>query len=117
MTEELDDRRQAIANRLRLAREMAGLSQSQVATMLGLNRPSVSEIEAGRRKVAAEELAQLAAIYGVDANWLSDAPRAGDAPGQDRIELAARELAKLKPEDLERVLTLLQALKPMGKAR
>jgi len=117
MTGELEERRRAIASRLRLAREMAGLSQSQVATLLGLNRPSVSEMEAGRRRVAAEELAQLATIYGVDVVWLSELPREGAAQGQERVELAARELAKLKPADLERVLTLLQALKPTGKVR
>ena len=29
----------------------------------------------------------------------------------DRIELAARELAKLKPDDLNRVMELLKALR------
>ena len=37
-----------IGGRLRMAREMAGLSQSQVAKMLSLHRPSISEMEAGR---------------------------------------------------------------------
>ena len=39
---------------------LGGLSQGQVAKMLGLQRPSVTEIEAGNRAVAAEELARLA---------------------------------------------------------
>ena len=56
-----------IAYKLRLAREMAGLSQNQVAQILGLKRPAISEIEAGRRKVSAEEIAELARIYSVSA--------------------------------------------------
>ena len=34
-----------IASRLKLAREMAGLTQGQVASRLGWHRPTVSEIE------------------------------------------------------------------------
>jgi len=100
-----------LAHRLRTARQMAGLSQGQVARMLNLHRPSVSEAEAGRRRVPAEELAEYARIYGVSPNWL-----AGVGPDQleardPRVELAARELGKLKPEDLDRVLHLLAALR------
>ena len=36
-----------VAERLRLAREQAGLSQGQVARLLGKHRPTISEIEAG----------------------------------------------------------------------
>ena len=53
-----------IAERLRSAREVAGLTQGQAAKLLGLHRPTVSEIEAGRRKVSAEELGQFGDIYG-----------------------------------------------------
>lgn len=103
-----DDLRRAIAQRLRLARENAGLSQGQVAKKLDLQRPSVSEIEAGRRRVSAEELASLAALYHVDTMWLTGEATSVDT---DRIELAARELAKLKPDDLNRVMDLLKALR------
>src|SRR5260221_9781503 len=61
-----------LAARLRLAREQAGLSQGQVARLLGLHRTSVTETEAGRRRVTAEELAHLARIYGVSVAWLTD---------------------------------------------
>lgn len=102
-------KRVAIATRLRVAREQAGLSQGQVAKILGLHRPSVSEMEAGRRSVTAEELVSLAKTYGVSVDWLTgaDAPD----PERDRLELAARELSKLKKQDLDRVLQLLASLR------
>jgi transcriptional regulator with XRE-family HTH domain len=106
----LDGERKTIASRLRTAREMAGLSQAQVAKILGLHRPSVSEMEAGRRKVSVDELTKLAEIYSIDMKWL-----AGSNPeekGDERIRFAARQLAKLKSDDIERVLNLLHALRP-----
>ena len=101
--------RQDIANRLRLAREMAGLTQGQVATQLGWHRPTVSEMEAGRRRVLAEELKTLAGLYAVNIPWLM-----GEADGDDisdRARLAARELGKLSDVDLDRLLLLIRSLK------
>ena len=99
-----------IAERLRLAREQAGLSQGQVARLLGKHRPTISEIEAGRRRVSAEEVGVFADIYEVSATWLLG--REGDSTGlDDRVQLAARELAKLRPDDLERVLNLLGTMR------
>lgn len=97
-----------IAERLRLAREQAGLSQAQVAKALDMHRPTISEIEAGRRRVQAEELRRFAELFDVSIAWL-----AGDtATGQSaKVELAARELSKLKAEDLDRVLNLLGSLR------
>jgi len=99
-----------LAERLRLAREQAGLSQGQVAKQLGLHRPSISEIEAGRRNVSAHELASFSQLYGVSVEWLT-----GTAANQNidrsRVELAARQLAQMAPEDLNRVLDLLSALR------
>src|SRR3546814_17943102 len=79
--------------------------------MLGLHRPSVSEMEAGNRRVSAAELARLAEIYDVSVAWLlGEASEALDA--QDpRFALAARELTKLKPDDLDRLPKLLAALR------
>jgi transcriptional regulator with XRE-family HTH domain len=103
--------RLALASRLRLAREQAGLSQGQVAVKLQLQRPSVSEIEAGRRKVSSEELAKLAELYDVSVSWLTK----GEAEVPDAaVELAARELAKLKKDDLDTVLRLLRTLRQAG---
>ena len=104
-------RRAQIAERLKEARKLAGLSQGQVARMLGLHRPSVSEMEAANRRVSADELARLAEIYDVSVAWLlGEAPETLDV--QDpRLELAARELSKLKPDDLDNLLKLLAAMR------
>ena len=62
-------------------------------------------------RVSADELAKLAEIYDVSVAWLlGEVPDTFDA--QDpRLELAARELSKLKPDDLERLLKLLAAMR------
>lgn len=110
----IDRVRTAIAGRLRVAREIAGLSQGQVAKLMKVHRPTISEAEAGRRRVSAEELAKLATIYGVTVGWLTGEEPETANPRDARTQLAARELSKLKPEDLDRVLKLLAALRPRG---
>ena len=111
MTEFDSTRRAQIAVRLKEARKLAGLSQGHVAKMLGLHRPSISEMEASNRRVSADELARLAKIYDVSVTWLlGEAPDTLDVH-DPRLELAARELSKLKPDDLERLLKLLAAIR------
>ena len=108
---EHEEKRKAIASRLRLSREMAGLTQGQVAKSLDWHRPTVSEIEAGRRRVSAEELTTLAEMYGVNVPWIVGEEDVESSEAADRVKLAARELSKLREEDLDRVLQLVQALR------
>ncbi len=99
-----------VGERLRMAREQAGLSQGQVARMLTKHRPTISEIEAGRRRVTAEEIGRFADIYEVSTGWILG--REGvSGEIDDRVQLAARELAKLRTEDLDRVLSLLASMR------
>jgi transcriptional regulator with XRE-family HTH domain len=111
MNEQDTQQRERIAARIREARKLSGLSQGQVAHMLGLHRPAVSEIEAANRRVSAQELARMAEIFDVSVAWLLG--DAADALSVDdpRLQLAARELSKLKPDDLDRVLRLLAAMR------
>ena len=111
MTDPEAKRRALIADRIREARKMAGLSQGQVAKLMNLHRPSISEIEAGNRKVSADELTQLAEFLDVSVAWLvGDAPETVETD-DPRIQLAARELKKLKPEDLDRLMRLLASMR------
>lgn len=102
--------RLAIAARLKEGRERAGLSQGQVARLVDMHRPTITEIEAGNRKVAADELATFADLYGVSAEWLLGRV---DDDQEMLVGLAARGLDKLRPEDRERLVAILRSL-PRG---
>ncbi|MCH8854176.1 MAG: helix-turn-helix transcriptional regulator [Planctomycetes bacterium] len=101
----------AIGARLRMARESAGLSQGQAAKLMGMHRPTVSEIEAGRRRLAADELARFATTYGIGVAWLVGAQDDVTDDVSDRVKLAARQLGGLKDEDLDKLMRLLQSMR------
>lgn len=105
-----ENKRGSIGARIRLAREMAGLSQGQVAKLIGLHRPSVTEIEAGNRRVSTDELEQFARHFDVTTSWLLGEEEETELH-KARLQLAARELEKLKPEDLDRLLKVLTTIR------
>ncbi|WP_186266937.1 helix-turn-helix domain-containing protein [Burkholderia gladioli] len=111
MTDNLETQRSAIAERLREARKAAGLSQGQVAKLLQMHRPTVSEIEAGNRRVSAEELKKFSETYDVTVSWLLGETAEQLEVNDPRLQLAARELSKLKPDDLDRLLRLLASMR------
>ena len=102
-----DEKKMQIALRIREARKMAGLSQAQVAELLKLSRPSVTEMEAGNRSVSAEEIASLADLFDVSVDWLVGKGAEKLDSNDTKLQLAARQLQKLKPDDLDRLLRLL----------
>lgn len=111
MLPETQDIGETVPQRLRKARIAAGLSQGQAAKLIGMHRPTVSEIEAGNRRLTAQELGKFANLYDVKVSWLL-----GEAPDiastdDPMLQLAARELSKLKPDQLNRLLTAIAALK------
>jgi len=55
-----------LSRRIRMAREACGLTQEQVAAHLGVSRPTVVQIEAGKRSVSSLELDTLAHLMGRD---------------------------------------------------
>lgn len=103
--------RDHIAAALRQAREAAGLSQGQAARRLGLHRPTVSEIEAGRRRVSAEELKAFADLYRVDVAWILSGGTASPAPVADEVLLAARRLSRWSDDDLGRLEELIRMIR------
>ena len=111
MTDNSEVQRSAIAERLREARKAAGLSQGQVAKLLQMHRPTISEIEAGTRRVSAEELVKFAETYDVTVSWLLGETAEQLEMDDPRLQLAARELSKLKPDDLDRLLRLLASMR------
>lgn len=110
MQSNLNDDREKVGTRLRDARIMAGLSQEQAAQKVNLNRPAISEIESGKRKVSAEEIIQFSEIYKVDKSWLLLEEDQTNAEFPPQVRFAARELSKLKPEEMKKVIDLINML-------
>lgn len=102
--------REKIAARIKGARVMAGLSQAQAADKLNLQRPAISEIEAGKRKVNVEEAIQMAELYRVDLSWLLCQEQNDDTNLPEQVKFAARELNKLKPEEMNKVIDIIKML-------
>jgi transcriptional regulator with XRE-family HTH domain len=110
MTDPRQSERHGIGDRLRQAREYVGLSQDDVAIVLGLPRPSVTNMELGTRKVEALELGQLAKLYRRTLEYLlTGIEPAPEGPKQ--LAFLARSLKGLSGKDLEEVARFAEFLK------
>lgn len=58
------------AKKLKEARMKAKITQDEAAALMNVTRRAISEMEAGKRSVSAEELAQFSRIYKVDVREL-----------------------------------------------
>ena len=110
MAEDRQGERNQIGDRLRRAREYVGLSQDDVASVLGLPRPSITNIELGVRKVEALELSKLAKLYRrtLD-NLTTGVEPEPEAPQQ--LAFLARAVKGLSDKDLEEVARFAEFLK------
>ncbi|WP_344770006.1 helix-turn-helix transcriptional regulator [Pedobacter ginsengiterrae] len=99
-----------IASRVKEARILAGLSQAQAAQKMDLQRPAISEIEAGNRKVSAEELLLFSELYQVNTSWLLCQDDDNEDQMNEEFKFAARELSKLSQEDVKKLYDILKIL-------
>jgi transcriptional regulator with XRE-family HTH domain len=54
-----------LARRVKELREKAGISQERLAELLGVSRPTISQIESGQRKISADDLIKLSNVFHV----------------------------------------------------
>jgi len=111
-----DDEREwrALGERLRESREYLGLSQQEVSDLLGVSRPAVTQIEAGRRKVSTLELREFARLYRRPYEWLVG-EAAGDPPADDEVTQALyRTTRGLSERDRAQLLSFAQFLSGAG---
>jgi transcriptional regulator with XRE-family HTH domain len=91
-----DDLVYAVGRRLRKHRESVGLSQSQVASHLGVTQVAISNWELGRSQAGYVQLTTLSKIYGVPVGTFfeEDAPEAPTPTKrfEQRLERIEREL-------------------------
>ena len=99
-----------LAERIRRARVAAGLTQDDLARVLGLSRSAVAQIEAGNRKVDSIELARIARFLGRAAgDFLAPEFR------EDGVAVVLRALAEARQdpgvqEELSRALAIARQI-------
>ena len=79
------------------------LSQEYVAKYLGVNRASFTQIELGKRKITADELASLATLFGVSADSMLY-----DNSVQKPSVIFARNFEQLDPDDQAEIVNLMR---------
>jgi transcriptional regulator with XRE-family HTH domain len=97
-----------LGERIREIREYLGLSQSDVAAHLNLQRPAVGAIEAGKRRLTATELKQLAELFRYPVSYILGTDEEG--PPAEVIALA-RATKNLTEKDRKELLRFAEFLK------
>jgi len=67
---DMSDINKKIGKRVKEYREQSGMNQQKLSEILGVARPTISQIENGERKISADELIKLSKIFGVSIETL-----------------------------------------------
>jgi len=97
-----------LADRIKACRNKLHLSQEYVANYMAMNRATITQIELGKRKVAAEELAKFSTLFGISADALLHGENIG-AP----VTVFARSFSELDEKDQDEIMSLMQFKKLM----
>ena len=92
-----------IHERIKELRTRLHLSQDYVAKFLGINRSTYTQMENGKRKVLADEVAQLSNLFGVSADSLLN-----DTEMSQPATLFARSFEKLDEKDQAEIMNLIR---------
>lgn len=102
---EIAEDSQALARRLREAREFANLSQQFVADQTAIPRSAISDIERGTRRVESLELKRLAELYRMPVGFLLGANPEEEMAGRSgdlTVQALARAASQMtEPEKAE----------------
>lgn len=93
----------AINERIKELRNQLHLSQDYVAKYLGVNRTTFTQMENGKRKILAEELSKLCALFGVSADSLL-----GDNEISKSATVFARSFENLDETDQAEIMNLIR---------
>lgn len=108
----MDDRSitMGFSERLKQAREQAGLSQTQAARLLNGSRSNIWRWETGNPEMSAETLRRVAEIYDVSTDWLLTGK---GGLSDDELEQMSIQAARtnISVADFDKLIYLLQMLK------
>lgn len=83
-----------LKNRLKHARRLKGLTQTELAERAGIAQASISEIERGLSRTSGH-LVKIAQICGVDPLWLAEGVGSPPGPVEDGYAVVGEEIQKL----------------------
>lgn len=92
-----------IGKKLREAREYLELTQEQVASLMGMTRNMIVNIENNNRKVSSEELLKFSTIYGLTMEEIVSE----DKKINENNMLFARGFESLSEKDQKEILNLI----------
>ena len=88
--------RKELGRRLKAAREVCGLTQKEAAEHLDVSRPTLTQMELGKRTVTSTELQRLGYLYGRDIrSLLTDEPR-----GHEPVVALFRAHPEIREQDI-----------------
>ncbi len=101
----------AIGERLARLRKERGITQVEMAEMLGVSQPNVSDYERGELRLHGELLAKLARILKVSADEILglEASRPARAPRDRRLLRRLQDLDRLSKRDRDALMRTLDA--------
>ncbi|HEX3974379.1 MAG TPA: helix-turn-helix transcriptional regulator [Stellaceae bacterium] len=83
-----------VGGQLRLARELSGLTQTEVGRALGMSFQVIQKYEQGEIRISASRLFQLARLLGKSPDYFFEGLVATDVPGIGAIERSDIELVR-----------------------
>lgn len=98
--------------RIKQIREDKGISQTDLANKLKIQRSTLSRYESGKLKPNSEMLIQIAKILNVDINMLFDNFQTMDMLSNAELKVRITEgISTFSKEKLQKVLNLIENLK------
>ena len=103
----------AINERIKKFRNQLHLSQEYVANFLKINRATYTQMENGKRKITAEDVARLSELFGVTADALLNENKVVSQP----VAVFARSFEKLDENDQAEILNLIKFKEQLKRQR
>ena len=101
-----------VNERIKELRSQLHLSQDYVASFLGINRSTYTQMENGNRRILAEEVAQLSKLFGVSSDDLLN-----DTEISQPAIVFARSFEKLDERDQAEIMNLIRFKEQTKKQR
>lgn len=99
-----------IADRLKEARNKAGMHQEDAARSMEMSRPTLSAIESGKRVVSAEEVRKFSALYDVSSNWLLYGDNSEEEARMRRLGKYYQLYSKLNATEQNEVIKFIEQI-------